>query len=88
MAAATRTGYASLGWPDGGAIAAGAPADFVVVRTDTVRTAGADPAQIAFAATAADVDRVVVAGQTVVTDGGTGSDRSARLLARALEGVA
>ena len=66
LAAATRAGYTSLGWAGGGVIAAGAPADFVVVRTDTVRTAGADPAQIAFAATAADVDRVVVAG----ADGG------------------
>ena len=88
MAAATRAGYASLGWPGGGVIAAGAPADFVVVRTDTVRTAGADPAQIALAATAADVDRVVVAGQTVVADGEHRLGPVGPVLAQALEELA
>ena len=47
----------------------GAPADLVAVRTDTVRTAGVDPAQILLAATAADVDTVVVGGRVVVEDG-------------------
>ena len=47
----------------------GALADFVVVRTDSVRTMGTRPAQIAYAATGADVDRVVVGGRTVVQDG-------------------
>ena len=46
--------------PDGGRIADGALADFVVVRSDSVRTTGARPDQIAYAATAADVDQVVV----------------------------
>ena len=69
MTAASSAGYASLGWSGGGALAVGAPADFVSVRTDTVRTAGCRPDQIAYAATAADVDRVVVAGRTVVADG-------------------
>ena len=69
LEAATRSGYASLGWPDGGRIAVGALADFVVVRTDTVRTAGCAPEQIGYAATAADVDRVLVGGQSIVTDG-------------------
>ena len=69
-------------------IAAGAPADFVVVRMDTPRTAGADPRQIAFAATAADVDRVVVAGKTVVSDGGHRLGPIGALLARALGGGA
>ena len=50
-------------------IEAGAPADLVAVRTDTVRTAGADPAQIVLAATAADVDTVIVGGVLVVRGG-------------------
>ncbi len=41
----------------------------MAVRTDTVRTAGADPAQIVLAATAADVDTVLVDGAVVVEDG-------------------
>ena len=56
-----------------------------MVRTDSVRTAGADPAQIAFAATAADVDRVVVAGATVVADGVHRIGPVGPLLARTLE---
>ena len=66
---AALTGHAALGDPDGGRLAPGAPADLVAVRTDTARTAGADPAQILFAATAADVD-TVVAGARVVVQGG------------------
>ncbi|MCW0212207.1 MAG: formimidoylglutamate deiminase [Pseudonocardia sp.] len=50
-------------------IEAGAPADLVAVRTDTVRTAGADPAQVVLAATAADVDTVIVGGNPVVRGG-------------------
>jgi formiminoglutamate deiminase len=52
-----------------GQLAVGAPADLVAVRLDSVRTAGADPAQILHAATAADVDTVLVGGDPVVTDG-------------------
>ena len=66
---ASAEGYRSLGVPDGGALAAGRLADFVVVRDDTVRTIGARPAQILYAATAADVDTVVVGGQVVVERG-------------------
>ena len=87
VTAATRAGYVSLGCPGGGMIAAGAPADFVVVRTDSVRTAGADPGQIVLAATAAEVDRVVVAGRTVVSGGEHRLGPVGPLLARALEGV-
>ena len=47
---ASEAGYRSLGWPEGGRIAEGALADFVVVRADSVRTAGARPDQIVFAA--------------------------------------
>ncbi|WP_219416208.1 formimidoylglutamate deiminase [Pseudonocardia nigra] len=67
LAALTR--HDALGWPDAGWLAAGARADLVAVRTDTVRTAGCDPAQILFAATAADVDTVIVDGDVVVAGG-------------------
>ena len=67
LAALTR--HDSLGWADAGALAVGQRADLVAVRTDTVRTAGIDPAQLLFAATAADVDTVIVDGRTVVRGG-------------------
>ncbi|MEI2731093.1 MAG: formimidoylglutamate deiminase [Dermatophilaceae bacterium] len=66
---ATVNGYRSLGWYDGGQLAPGMLADFVVVDMETTRTVGAKPAQIAYAATAADVVTVVVGGRTVVEDG-------------------
>ncbi len=68
----TASGYASLGWPEGGAIRAGALADLVVVSTDTVRLAGIPPRQLlegaVFAGTAADVSDVLVGGEFVVRD--------------------
>jgi formiminoglutamate deiminase len=67
--ALTTAGHAALGRPRDGRIARGAPADLVAVRTDTIRTAGSDPAQLVMSATAADVDTVVVGGRVVV-DGG------------------
>ena len=85
LTAASRDGYASLGWAGGGDLAAGAPADFVAIRTDTVRTAGSRPDQIALVATAADVDRVVVAGRTVVAEGEHRLGPVAPLLSAALE---
>ncbi|HEX5542787.1 MAG TPA: formimidoylglutamate deiminase [Micromonospora sp.] len=69
MAAATAAGHAALGWPDAGVIAAGARADLVTVRLDSVRTAGVDPAGAVFAVTAADVTDVLVDGRAVVRDG-------------------
>ncbi|PSL08241.1 formiminoglutamate deiminase [Haloactinopolyspora alba] len=69
VAALTRHGHAALGWAGDGRIAVGASADLVAVRTDTVRTAGAEPAQLVLAATAADVDTVVSGGRVVVRDG-------------------
>ncbi len=69
--AATVHGAAALGW-DAGGLASGRLADFVTVRLDTPRTAGADPALAAtavYAATAADVSSVVVGGRPVVSDG-------------------
>ena len=73
LRAATVDGHASLGWPEAGRLAIGAPADFVTVDTDSVRMAGADPStlleSVVFAATATDVLEVVVAGRRVVREG-------------------
>lgn len=82
LAALTR--HAALGHPDAGVLAAGAPADLVAIRTDTVRTAGGDPAQILLAATAADVDTVLVGGEPVVTGGHHRLGDVGRLLRQAI----
>ncbi len=66
---AALTAHASLGWADAGRIAPGARADLVVVRTDTVGTAGALPEQVLLAASRADVDTVYVDGVPVVEGG-------------------
>jgi len=69
--AVTAGGMAAIGW-DAGSLAPGRLADFVNIRMDGVRTAGADPGQVAsavFAATAADVHTVVVGGEPVVEEG-------------------
>jgi len=72
-AMATAAGYRSLGWPDGGVLEAGALADFVTVGLDSVRLAGTDDgsalAAVIFAATAADVRHLVVAGRAIVRGG-------------------
>jgi formiminoglutamate deiminase len=73
LRAATSGGHASLGWPEAGRIEAGAPADLVTVTLDSVRMAGS-PADflvevLVFAATAADVREVIVAGRQVVSGG-------------------
>ena len=72
LTAATSHGMAVLGWDDCGRLAPGQHADFITVRLDSPRTAGADPTLVAtavFAASAADVDTVVVGGRTVVAGG-------------------
>jgi formiminoglutamate deiminase len=81
--AASAAGYNSLGW-DGGRIAEGALADFIVVATDSVRTVGSRPDQVIHSATAADVRRVVVGGETVVSDGEHRLGPIAPMLAKAL----
>jgi formiminoglutamate deiminase len=63
------TAHRALGWPDAGRLEPGARADLVAVRLDTPRTAGVDPAQVVLAASAADVDTVVVDGRVVVAGG-------------------
>ena len=82
---AAATAHSSLGWPDAGAIAPGMRADLACVRTDTVRTAGAHPAQILLAATAADIDSVWVDGTPVVSAGNHRLGDVARLLADAID---
>ena len=70
---ATSGGHRSLGWPEGGAVEAGALADFATVGLDSVRMAGASAdtalAATIFAATGADVHHLVVGGRTVVRGG-------------------
>jgi len=71
LEAATENGMLALGW-ESGVLAPGRLADFITIRLDSPRTAGTDPASVAtpvFAATAADVDAVVVDGQQVVSGG-------------------
>ncbi|MCH8614216.1 formimidoylglutamate deiminase [Arsenicicoccus dermatophilus] len=65
----TENGYRALGWPDGGRLEVGALADLCNVRLDSVRTVGAKPAQVLYAATSGDVDTVVVGGRVVVEGG-------------------
>jgi formiminoglutamate deiminase len=71
LTAATTTGHASLGWDDAGAIAVGRRADLVVLDPTSPRTAGTgrDENTVVFAATAADVRRVMADGRWVVEDG-------------------
>ncbi|GII01162.1 formimidoylglutamate deiminase [Planobispora takensis] len=71
LQAATVTGHASLGFPDGGMLCPGAWADLVSVRLDSVRTAGVGPPAetVVFAATAADVHSVVSGGRQTVAEG-------------------
>ncbi len=73
LTAACGAGHASLGWPEAGRLEVGAPADFITVGLDSVRLAGWQPDTLLesaiFAATAADVTDVIVAGRHVVKDG-------------------
>jgi formiminoglutamate deiminase len=87
LAAASVDGYRSLGWTEGGTIADGQRADFVLVRTDTVTTAGSRAGQILYSATRADVDRVVVGGRTVVEGGRHVLGDVAAMLGKALADV-
>jgi len=70
---ATVEGCRSLGWRDAGRLAVGSLADFVTVSLASPRLAGTDPAHagaaVVFAATASDVQHVVVGGKVVVAEG-------------------
>ncbi|WP_375482977.1 formimidoylglutamate deiminase [uncultured Jatrophihabitans sp.] len=83
LAAVTR--HDALGWPDAGTLEVGRRADLVAVRDDSVRTAGAAPEQLVHAATASDVDTVLVDGRTVVTGGRHVLGDVGRLLTEAIE---
>ncbi|MGH3445039.1 MAG: amidohydrolase family protein, partial [Nocardioidaceae bacterium] len=67
LVAATVHGHRSLGFPDAGRIEAGARADLVVLDTGSPTLAGTGDgiAPVVFAATAADVRRVMVDGRWV-----------------------
>jgi formiminoglutamate deiminase len=84
VAALTINGHRSLGWPEGGRIAVGAPCDLVAVSRSTVRTAGAAADQLLLAATAADVTDVVVAGGSIVSAGVHRLGNVARMLEEAI----
>ncbi len=70
LVAATRDGHRSLGFADAGRIEVGARADLVTLDTASPRTAGtgADEATAVFAASGADVTRVIVDGVDVTPD--------------------
>jgi formiminoglutamate deiminase len=87
MDAATVNGHAALGWPEAGSIAPGRLADLVAVRLDTPRTAGADVDQVLYAATAADVDTVIIGGDVVVKEGQHRLGNVGRLLDDAIAAV-
>ncbi len=85
--AATAAGHRSLGFPEAGRIAVGAPADLVTLDVRSPRTAGTGgTAETAvFAASAADVVHVVAQGAAVVGRGdhreiGVALDRAIRTL--------
>ena len=82
---AALTDHDSLGWPDAGRLEAGARADLVAVRPDSVRTAGSAPEQVLLSATAADVDTVLVDGEPVVTNGTHRLGDVGRMLADAID---
>jgi formiminoglutamate deiminase len=77
LEAATAGGYESLGWPGGGRLAAGAPADLVNVSLDGVALDGTEPedaiAATVFAAGPRDVRHVMVAGRWIVRDATVGT---------------
>jgi formiminoglutamate deiminase len=66
MAAATD--HDAIGWDEVGKLAPGAGADLVTVDLGSIRTAGVEPGGAVFAASAADIVQVVIAGRQVVAD--------------------
>lgn len=80
-------GHRSIGWTDAGELRVGARADLVAVRLDSPRTAGSLAAQVVMSATAADIDTVVVDGQTVVEQGRHILGDVGRLLRTAIESL-
>jgi formiminoglutamate deiminase len=83
--ALTAGGHASLGWPAGGRIALGVPADLVVVDPDSPRTAGAGPEEVPLVASGSDVRTVIVDGRMVVSEGRHVLGDVGRMLREAIE---
>jgi formiminoglutamate deiminase len=83
----TAHGYRALGWPEGGRVEVGALADFVVVKRDSPRTAGARPYQIGYAATSSDIAATVVAGELIAADGHHRLGDAGHLLADAFDEI-
>lgn len=73
LTVATDNGYRSIGWPEGGRLAAGCLADMTTVQLTSPRLAGTDAtaaaAAVIFGATSSDVSHVLVGGRMVVADG-------------------
>ncbi len=69
VTALTEAGHTALGWPEAGRISPGSLCDLVAIRLDTPRTAGSRPEQVVLAASASDIDTVVVSGRVVVRQG-------------------
>ncbi|MBM9467472.1 formimidoylglutamate deiminase [Nakamurella leprariae] len=70
LTSATADGHRALGWTDAGSLRPGQLADLVAIDLGSVRTAGGGPRveTAVFAAGAADVTDVVIAGRQVVAD--------------------
>jgi formiminoglutamate deiminase len=66
MAAAT--GHDAIGWGEAGELVPGAGADLVTVGLGSIRTGGVEPAGAVFAASAADIEQVMIGGRWVVRD--------------------
>lgn len=66
---AAATDHRSIGWPDAGSLAVGCRADMVAIKSDSPRTAGSEPDQTVYSATASDVRTVIRDGDVVVDDG-------------------
>jgi formiminoglutamate deiminase len=91
LQAATRGGYESLGWSEGGSLREGGLADLVAVNLRGVRLVGAPPDHVlgalVFAGAAADVNDVMVGGTFVVRDGAHVALDVASELQAAVEGL-
>ena len=85
--ALTVDGHRAIGWPEAAGWQSVRRPTWSPSRTDTVRTVGATAEQLVMAATAADVDTVVVGGEMVVRAGRHRLGDVAALLAEALDEI-
>lgn len=87
MDALTGDGQRSLGWGRGGAIAVGALADIVQIRTDSPTLAGVRPSRVPSLAGRADVGDVWVGGRRRAHDGQHLGVETADVLRRAIDSL-